>query len=898
MELGPSGKYEFLERGGTVLTATRRLAHALRTGYATYAQAQKRTVWFTPKAIPWSAWLRERWLQERVRSAGEANALRLLSPTQAQLLWKEVVTASEVGQTLLDPASAARSAARSWERLQQFEIPLTELATHDTLESTALLQWAEAFQERCVELDAIDEAQLPAWAIRAGFAPEGDIALLGFDQVTPIMQRLFDAWQARGCRCIELADGEPASAQGKVAAADVEAELELAARWARVEVEAGKQSIAIVSAELSTRRAAIQRVFEDVFVPGLRSLGTANEYVPFAIAAAEPLASYSPVAVALTCIELARGGVTSTVVSYLLRSPFIAGCDSERDARALADLELRRSRQPHWSWRELERWADAHYCPALAALGRAINPLLAECGAPATPSRWAEHFYTWLRAAGWPGERALSSDEYQTVIKFQSVLADLGSLDALLGPLTLAQAFTQLRQLAHDIVFEPETPPTPVLIIDPLTAAGQRFESLWVLGMEASQFPRAPSPDPLLPLELQRRAGMLEATAAGALVLAQRQLERLAHSAATVIVSWPERADDEELQPSPLIVSWPDVPGIGELAGPRTFRQTLFEARPSLGTCKDVQAPAVSQEAARGGARILELQSRCAFRAQAELRLGAALAPVAGLGVDPADRGTLVHRVLASFWSEIRDQERLLTLDAATTEQKLRELAHLHAAQMLPSQNERQGRLITLEVNSTVARITALLDIERTRTPFRVRHIERGGTFNISGMTIKLQPDRIDDLASGGHLLIDYKTGAANFPQQWHDRLPGRPPRPQLPLYALAYLDGLAAIAYAVLAPGKVEYRGWGKRSGIVTGVRAYPEELKKQAVFDTWEALLEHWRMTLAGLAAQFMEGRAEINPLPYECAQCHLPMLCRVHEQGAPADDSDVDLGESGDE
>src|ERR1041384_4395315 len=103
MELGPSGKYEFLERGGTVLTATRRLAHALRTGYAAHAQAQKRSVWLTPKAVPWSAWLRERWLQERVRAGGgagrdEPQALRLLSATQAQLLWKEVVAASEIGQ--------------------------------------------------------------------------------------------------------------------------------------------------------------------------------------------------------------------------------------------------------------------------------------------------------------------------------------------------------------------------------------------------------------------------------------------------------------------------------------------------------------------------------------------------------------------------------------------------------------------------------------------------------------------------------------------------------------------------------------------------------------------------------------------------------------------------------
>ena len=48
----------------------------------------------------------------------------------------------------------------------------------------------------------------------------------------------------------------------------------------------------------------------------------------------------------------------------------------------------------------------------------------------ATPRQWSERLHAALDALGWPGERALGSEEQQTVNRLLELLKELGGLDA------------------------------------------------------------------------------------------------------------------------------------------------------------------------------------------------------------------------------------------------------------------------------------------------------------------------------------------------------------------------------------------------------------------------------------------------------------------------------------
>src|SRR4029078_7414180 len=139
--------------------------------------------------------------------------------------------------------------------------------------------------------------------------------------------------------------------------------------------------------------------------------------------------------------------------------------------------------------------------------------------------------------------------------------------------------------------------------IDSATSAGMYFDALWVTGLDADHIPAPVNPDALIPLELQRTAGIPEDTAAGVLQQAKTQLTRWANSAPKVVLSWPQRDESVQLARSPLLDQFLTSaeralkPG---LTG--SLRRVLFDQRPTLHTMRDDRAPPLALSEARGGA--------------------------------------------------------------------------------------------------------------------------------------------------------------------------------------------------------------------------------------------------------------------------------------------------------
>ena len=95
-----------------------------------------------------------------------------------------------------------------------------------------------------------------------------------------------------------------------------------------------------------------------------------------------------------------------------------------------------------------------------------------------------------------------------------------------------------------------------------------------------------------------------------------------------------------------------------------TLSAVIHATRPVLLSTSDSRLPPPGP--ARGGARLLELISACPFRAGAEFRLHARALEEPAPGLSPAERGEMVHGVLARLWAILRDQAGLNSLtDAA-----------------------------------------------------------------------------------------------------------------------------------------------------------------------------------------------------------------------------------------
>ena len=93
------------------------------------------------------------------------------------------------------------------------------------------------------------------------------------------------------------------------------------------------------------------------------------------------------------------------------------------------------------------------------------------------------------------------------------------------------------------------------------------------------------------------------------------------------------------------------------------------------------------------------------------------------------------------------------------------------------------------------------LELERRRAPFQVSAIEEQRDLEVAGLQFQSRIDRMDKLADGGHVLIDYKSGRMLSPRQWEGP---RPDDPQLPLYAVAAPEQLAAVVFAKVRTGEM----------------------------------------------------------------------------------------------
>jgi RecB family exonuclease len=154
---------------------------------------------------------------------------------------------------------------------------------------------------------------------------------------------------------------------------------------------------------------------------------------------------------------------------------------------------------------------------------------------------------------------------------------------------------------------------------------------------------------------------------------------------------------------------------------------------------------------------------------------------------------------------------------------------------------------------------------------------EQRHSVRLGRLAFNIRTDRIDELADGGRVIIDYKTGRVDL----KDWLETRPEEPQLPLYAVHNRERLTGLAFASLKPGEMRFAGLAGRAGIAPGVQEYAVYRQRPEGADDWGQLLNFWEQALGALASEYTQGEARVAPKSLQtCRHCHLAILCRIHE------------------
>jgi probable DNA repair protein len=785
--------------------------------------------------LPLDAFLDRTW-SEWLGRYGDQSAPVLLDQAQEQMLWERIILESPAGATLLQIPETARKAMDTWRLIAEYRLPL-DGSFEASEDWAAFASWAREFRRRC-ETNRWLEAPGLSDFLQGRVPRPKEVFLAGFDEITPRQTEFLEAlgeWRA-------VPTKEYSGAIERRKLGDSSDEIHSAAAWARalLEKDPETQIGIIVAPDITRLRPNIDRILGEILGEGV-----------FHLSVGPLLSDYPLVHSALLMLEFAAGALPLPRAGMLLRSPFLGGSEKEWGKRAQLDAKLRKN--GIWELSLSRLLEETGNCPQLQRVLRKCDKRLREIPDEQLPSEWSGCIEDLLEAFGWPGDRAPSSVEFQTIEAWRGLLSSLASLDLTAPQVNIEQVIDWLNQQASNIRFQIEDEGAPVQVMGMLEAAGLSFDHLWIMGLHDEALPGPANPNPFLPTSLQLRHRLPHSSAERELEFATKLMDRLLASAPDIVLSYPQTEGDRTLAPSPLV---PD--GLWLEAEERHI--PVYASAP-FDELADETGP-VLQGDSTGGASIFKDMAACAFRSFAKHRLGARPLEETDLGLSYRDRGTTVHKALEVIWAELGSHARLMQLSPGELDALIARGADAAAAKLGPG----IGR--DLEKQRLQRLLGEWLDIEKSRPEFSVAGIEAERAIAIAGLQVKVRADRVDALPDGREIILDYKTGQLKS-RGWEGE---RPDEPQLPLYCVTNERPVAGAAFALIRTGELQFRGSGA---------ALPRMIKmKMDPPLPFDAQIEEWRRVLERLAEEFRAGRAQVDPKPGACDNCGLRALCRIRE------------------
>jgi probable DNA repair protein len=848
--------------GHTILAPNTELASALFDAAERAHRDAGREVWPTPRVRDFGSWLREKHL---ARQFADAASPRVLSDIEERELWRVVIDSRGAGEGLIETAGAARAARRARRAIREYGIPLRTLADHASAseEVRVFLEWNRQFDEHCRQLDCISADEL------LGRTPPAAEPVTWID--SPVWRPMARQWLLRCGQMLAPPGGVPRTAH-TLNAMSPAAELAAIADWALAGIRSSERFRAWVCVpDLNLRRAEVVDALDAALAPQRFSLADSGDAAPYAVAGGTPLAEFAPVRAALDTLDASLGAVPFERFSALLRAPELQTSEADAGGAALLDLQLRSqgpSEADLATWLALTERIAAARDIGSAALQRlqGARRALGNLHGDHPMSRWVPLWITALELAPWALRHRWSSAEYQAAERFRELLGQLATGDALFGTHSRRSAQRILRRAAQDTAFQVQTGVPPIWVSGQLIDPWLNYDGLWVSGCSDQRWPPPVEPIPLIPVTIQRDFGVIAAAPESQFKFALELQNRWTARAGHCVFSYADPGDGRSGAPSPLL---PQTPAPASPALPRPHWRARLQAQPTLERLTDELAPAFGVGERTRGVATLRAQSRCAFRGFAETRLRCERLERPVPGFNDRERGELIHHALEHIWSVLGGSSALLTLTPDAQARLLddgvtRALAKVcrvrdPGSRWRQRERERMGNLLA-----------KWLDIERQREPFDVEQLEQATQLaRHGGIEFAVRIDRVDRLADGTRVLIDYKTGLAAA--DWRGE---RPDNPQLPIYALLRREALVAVAYGRVNAGECSFIAEAERAAIFKpNGRKSPLE-----GMPTLAALVDVWALRIENLAADFAAGRAAVAPTVHACKTCRLHGLCRV--------------------
>lgn len=829
--------FDLMAQGATVITPNNRLSGALLQQYFTshhYKTVDK------PHCYPYTTALGKAYQHLKFQHPEQLHVL-VLNNAQCQHLWRKIIQSTS---EITFSEGLLRSVMEAWEHCLQWQIDSEHQTFYYTPQTRQFQKWWQFFDEQLHHIKAISEHQLVPYLINAQCSLFHEaVVWVCFDNFNPQQLSLQHYLDEQGLTQYRYDLPEQETTLQLFSAANKKEEYQQLMAWLHSKISQGEQRIGVVIPDLAQESRYVQRRFQQHFDPSL-----------FNISLGQPLSEFPIISHALTWLKLNQRHLSHHEANLLLQSPYLDGAKEEFINRSHYLQESTLMQEQSVPLNTFIQNINS-YIPKLSALLKEISPY----PETATPQEWISLFQNRLIAMGFPGDYGLNSENYQCFNRFTTLLDEFRQFAVITDQLSQKEALNILNYLLDNTIFQAQKSNAPIQISGLLEASGCEFDSLWVMGLTDQCLPQKVQLSAFIPPQLQRELHMPHSLPERELNFAQLTLKRLERGSKSTVFSFSRLQGDTPNLPCSLITGLPDFEPL--------LTSTPQEKPTSLIPYKEsYNVPLIFNEVISGGTTLLANQAKCPFKAFAEHRLKAKPSLQTSDGLDPKEKGIIVHKIMEVLWRALQNQSNLLRMDKKELDKHIDQAIQTALAPLKQLHPDSFPDLVQeVEYLRLKRLILSCLDWEKTRPAFEVTALEESYSIHVAGLDFKVRVDRLDQV-NDTKWVIDYKS---NLPasKPWNEE---RPQEPQLLLYAL--LDQqINTLVLIQLKTGKVLCNGMSEEKLDLKGITA----LKKE---QSWEQCRKDWLQQLTLLSEEFQQGFCPPKPVKAAlCTHCDFQNLCR---------------------